>query len=292
MPVHFDEQDRTSVARQADVHIVLNVIDGGVVHKFQRTGHDMGGDDASDGLRGALHVRENRHHGLGRLGRHHELEDGLAGQRQRAFGGDEQFGKIVAVRAASTADAGGHGFARLGQDFKAEDIFLGGAVFQAAQAAGVFGDVAAEGGDGHGTGVRRIEEALRGDGGGELGGDDAGFDHGVQVFLVDFDDLVQALRQDDHGLVRVGNRAAAEVGARAAYGHGQAVGVAAFDQGAELFGGGGTQNEAGNDGRQHGGVVGVALPVRFAGEDVLFADEVFEFLDEGCAGHDFLRIRW
>ena len=185
-----------------------------------------------------------------------------------------------------------HQFAGVVIEFEAHDVIFGDAVFQATQAAGVFRDVAADGGDGLRTRIRGIEEALGSHGGGELGRHNAGLDDGEEVFFIDLDDLVQSLRQDDHGFVGVGHGPAAEVGPRAADGHGQTVGVAALNEGAELFGGGGAQDKAGNDRGQHGGIIGVALPVRFAGEDVLFADEVFEFLDEGCAGHDFLRIKW
>ena len=192
----------------------------------------------------------------------------------------------------SGAGAAFHQFAGVVIKFEAHDVIFGDAVFQAAQPAGVFRNVAADGGDGLRARIRGIEEALGSHGSGELGRHNAGLDDGEEVFFIDFDDLVQSLRQDDHGFVGIGHGSAAEVRSRAADGHGQAVGVAALNEGAELFRGGGAQDKAGNDRRQHGGVIGVALPVRFAGKDVLFADEVFKFLDEGCAGHGFLRIRW
>lgn len=158
VPVHFNEQDGRRVTRQTDIHVILNIVDGRVVHEFQRTGDNMRGDDPGDGLRGAFHFGENGHHGFGSLGRRHQFEDGLAGKCQRAFRGDEQFGEVVAVLAPPAASPGLHDFAGFGQDFKAHDIFFRGAVLQAAQPAGVLGDVAAHGGDGHGPGVGRIKQ--------------------------------------------------------------------------------------------------------------------------------------
>ena len=292
MAVHFDEEDGLRVAGKADLHVVLDEVDGHVVHEFQRTGQDVGGDDAGHGFGSLLHVVEHGHHGLGGLRRGHEFEDGAADHAEGAFGTHEQAAEVVAGRALDGAGAAFHQLAGVVIEFEAHDVIFGDAVFQAAQAAGVFRNVAADGGDGLRTRIRGIEEALGSHGGGELGRHNAGLDDGEEVFFIDLDDLVQSLRQDDHGFVGVGHGPAAEVGPRAADGHGQAVGVAALNESAELFGGGGAQDKAGNDRGQHGGIIGVALPVRFAGEDVLFADEVFEFLDEGCAGHDFLRIKW
>lgn len=64
----------------------------------------------------------------------------------------------------------------------------------------------ADGGDGLRTRIRGIEEALGSHGGGELGRHNAGLDDGEEVFFIDLDDLVQSLRQDDHGFVGVGAR--------------------------------------------------------------------------------------
>ena len=50
MAVHFDEEDGLRVAGKADLHIVLDEVDGHVVHEFQRTGQDVGGDDAGHGF--------------------------------------------------------------------------------------------------------------------------------------------------------------------------------------------------------------------------------------------------
>lgn len=45
VPVHFNEQDGRRVTRQTDIHVILNIVDGRVVHEFQRTGDNMRGDD-------------------------------------------------------------------------------------------------------------------------------------------------------------------------------------------------------------------------------------------------------
>ena len=48
--VHLDEQHGPGITGEADFHVVFNVVDRGMVKKFQRTGHHMGRDDPGDGL--------------------------------------------------------------------------------------------------------------------------------------------------------------------------------------------------------------------------------------------------
>ncbi len=68
MTVGLHQQNRGSVAWQADGRIVLDAVDGHSVEKLQRTGNDPGGDDGRDGLGGILHAIEDRQQRLGRGG--------------------------------------------------------------------------------------------------------------------------------------------------------------------------------------------------------------------------------
>ena len=169
-------------------------------------------------------------------------------------------------------------------EIHAHDVVLGHAVLQAAQASGVFGHVAAQGGNGLGARVRGIEQAAFGDLCCELGGDHAGFDHGVHVFLVDFDDTVQAVGQDHHA-AGMGNGAAGEVGTRSAHSQGQAVLVAQPGDLAQGFAGFGPDDQGGHDGVEDGCIVGIRVAVGFAGHDVLGSGDGFKILDELFGTH-------
>ena len=280
MPVHFNEQDGRRVTRQTDIHVILNIVDGRVVHEFQRTGDNMRGDDPGDGLRGAFHFGENGHHGFGSLGRRHQFKDGLAGKCQRAFRGDEQFGEVVAVLAPPAASPGLHDFAGFGQDFKAHDIFFRGAVLQAAQPAGVLGDVAAHGGDGHGPGVGRIKQPSGRHCGRKVTGYHAGLNHRIHLFLIDFENPVQAVGQDNDSVGTVGDGPAAQVRPGTADSDGDAFLIAFLDQRPKLVRACGTDDKARNDRRQDCRVIRVVLAIRLARQDILPADDLLDFLNE------------
>ncbi len=126
----------------------------------------------------------------------------------------------------------------------------GEAVLEAVGSAGVFGDVAADGADGLGAGVGRVEEAVWGDGGGDVGVDDAGLDGDLLVGEVDVEDAVHAGEADDDG-AGGGKRSAAESGAGSAGDEGDVVLRADADDGLDLLGaareddGGGRDAEGG-----------------------------------------------
>ena len=183
------------------------------------------------------------------------------------------------AREARGGGASLHQVAFIVVEFQTHDVVLGHAVLQAAQTAGVFGNVAGQRGDGHGTGIGRIEEALGLHGGGELGGDHAGLHHGVQVFAVDFENLLQAVGQTDGAVHGVRHGSAGKVGTGAPHGDGKSGLVAEADDFTDLFRLGRTQNQRRYLGGQHGAVVGVALPVGFAGEHVFGTKQSTQVFD-------------
>ena len=111
-----------------------------------------------------------------------------------------------AARAEPDEFAGGK------DDLAAENVRGGEAVLEAVRAAGVFGDVAADGADDLRGGIGRVEEAVRLRRLGDLGVDDAGFDDDALVGDVDGEDAVHAGEADDDA-AGGGQRAAAEAGA-------------------------------------------------------------------------------
>ena len=239
----------------------------------------MSGDDAGHGVTGVLHVGKFGGESLGGLGRRNELEDSLADDAHAAFGGHHEAGEVEAGDALDGAGAGLHQVALVVIELEAHDVVLGDAVLQAAETTSVFGDVASDGGNGHGTGIRRIEEALFGHGGGELGGDDTGFDHSVEVFGVDLEDAVQSVGQDDDAVFSIRHSAAGQVGAGTADGDGNASFVAEADDVAELLGLGGTDDESRSRRRQNGAVIGIAGAVGFGSEDVFGTKQSFQVFD-------------
>ena len=211
----------------------------------------MGRNDPGHGLGGVLHVVEDRHKGLGGLGRRHQLENGLGNDAQCALGLDQHARQIVAGDAFHRTRAGFDHLARGVEKFDAHEVILGHAVLEAAQAARVLGDIAADGGHGLGARIRRIEEIFLGHGGGEVSGDHARFHHSVEVIGIDLQDAVQAGGQDHHGIAVVRNGAAGQVGARAAHGHGNAVVIKFLDAEAQLLGGRGPEHHRRNHGFKH-----------------------------------------
>ena len=277
--VHFDEQHGGGVNGQAALLVGFDHLQGVLVEQFEGAGQNVGGDDTGHGVTGILHVGEFGGESLGGLGRRNELEDSLADDAHAAFGGHHEAGEVEAGDALHGTGAGLHQVALVVIELEAHDVVLGDAVLQAAQTASVLGDVAGDGGNGHGAGIRRIEEALGFHGGGELGGDDTRFDHGIEIFGVDLKDAVQGVGEDDDAVFNVRHSAAGKVGTSTADGDGQTGFVAEADDVAELLGLGGTDNEAGSLGGQHGTVIGIAGAVGFRSEDVFGAKQGFQVFD-------------
>ena len=208
VPVHFNQQNSASFTRQASLGVVVHAHDGVVVQKFKSTGHNVGGNNAGHSFGGVLHFVEYGHKSLGGLGRGHKFENGLGNDAQRAFGLHQHAGQVVARDALDRARTGFDDLARGVKKFNAHEVILGDAVLEAAQAASVFGNVAADGGYSLRTRIRGIEKIFLGDFSGELGGDDARFNYGIKVVGVDFNDAVKTVRQDDNCVGIVGDGAA------------------------------------------------------------------------------------
>jgi len=141
-----------------------------------------------------------------------EAHGHLRQNSERAFAADEDVAQGIAGDVLHAFVARGDRRA-VGQDAgDPHDVVARHAVFEAAQAAGVFRHVAADRGDRLGTGVGGIEEALRGDGVEEVEGDDARLDRCRKVFLVDLQDAVHPGHADDHAALD-GGAAAGKSGA-------------------------------------------------------------------------------
>ena len=82
-------------------------------------------------------------------------------------------------------------------DFKAQDIVAGHSILEAARAAGVGGNISAEGAIGAAGRVRRIKEANFFDCILQILGFDSGLDNGNKIAAVNFLNLLHALERND-----------------------------------------------------------------------------------------------
>src|SRR5262249_35579177 len=120
-----------------------------------------------------------------------ELDGDFGDESQRAFGADEEAGEIVgagvALLAADADDVS------VGEDeFEGGDVIGGDAAGERMRAAGVFGDVAADGGGFLARWIRREVEAGVFDGAGDVEIYDARLDDGALIFEIEFEDAVHA----------------------------------------------------------------------------------------------------
>ena len=220
-------------------------LDGEAVHDLHGGGELAGGDDVGDGLGGGGDGVEGGEDDLHGLGLAHDAEGHLGGDAECAFGADEDAEQIVAGGVGGLA-AEGDDLAGGKDDGHLEDVGGGEAVLEAVGSAGVLGDVAADGADGLRAGVGRVEEALRGDGGGDVGVDDAGLHGDLLVGEIDVEDAVHAGEADDDGAFG-GERSAAEAGACAARDEGDVVLRADADDGLYLLGAARQDDGGGHD---------------------------------------------
>ena len=211
-------------------------------------------------------------HGFGALD---DAENHFGGDAERAFGADENAEEIVAgsvERFSAEVDERAVGE----NDFEAEDVRGGEAVFEAMRAAGIFGDVAADAARGLRRGIGRVEIALRLDAGGDVEIDDAGLDDDAGVGEIDFEDAVHAREADDDAVFD-GHRAAAEAGAGAAGDERNFFAMAEAEDGLDFGGGVGEK-----DGARHGAEIGESVAfvgVEFVGrsDEVAGANDGAEF---------------
>ena len=197
MTVDLDEEDRVSVRRQADVHEVLDRADRRVIEDLERRRDDLRGDDARDGASRILDRIEDRDHALRLLRRGNELQESLRDDAERAFRAGEELRHVVARDVLDVLAARMQHIAVREDDFETLHIVLRDAVLEAAQAARVLRDRAAEARRLDRARIGRIDEAELRDVVVDVLHDDARFDLGDEVFEIDVDDLLEAEHRED-----------------------------------------------------------------------------------------------
>ena len=96
------------------------------------------------------------------------LQQHFGDDAERAFGADENIFERITGDIFHALVAGPHHFAVGQNDFQAHDVIARDAVFQSAQAAGIFRDIAADGGNFHRARIGRIKQTRRVRGVGDL----------------------------------------------------------------------------------------------------------------------------
>ena len=144
MAVGFHQQHSLAVGRQADVRVVLDAARGHAIEELQRARDDARRDDRRDGFRRVLDRVVQREHRPARRRPRHELEQHFGDDAERAFRANKQIlervsGDVLHARAAQPRDS-----TVSEHDLESHHVVARHAVLQAAQAAGVLGDVAAD----------------------------------------------------------------------------------------------------------------------------------------------------
>ena len=177
LALQFDDQQRGGVARIAGVHRRLGRLDGQRIHDLHGAGQQAGGHDLRHRVARGRQRRVGGQHGAiaFRLGQQPQRD--LQRDAKEPLRPDKEAGQIRPDALQAVAAELDH-FAVGQHGLDAQHVVGGHAVFQTVRAAGVEGDVAADGADQLAGRVGRIVETVRGHGAGDIQIDHARFNHG------------------------------------------------------------------------------------------------------------------
>ena len=150
--VDFHDEHRAGVEREAEVERRLDRLQDQLIEHLQGAGNDAGADDVADRVGGVVDRLEDAEQRAIRLRVARDAHPHFGDDAERPFAADDDAGQVVAGivlgRAAGVDDAA------VGQhQLDAEDVVDRDAVLERVRAAGVGGDVAA---DGAGPLARRV----------------------------------------------------------------------------------------------------------------------------------------
>ena len=212
--VGFGQQDRLGFQVVAGVHDLLHGARGELVHHLEARGHDARADHARDRFARALDRRERRHDHLGGLRFRQELHGHFQDHGEEPLGPRHQREEVVARRIERLRPDLEH--VALARDrAHARDVVDREAVLEAMHAAGILGDVAADGAGDLARRVGRVIEAVRPGLLRDAQVRDAGLHARLAAEEVDGEDAVE-LRERHQDAVGERQRAARKAGSRAA----------------------------------------------------------------------------
>ena len=139
----LDDQHGFGIQRVAGVGEGLAGVDAGFVHEFEGDRNDAGGDDGVDGRTRDFGAVEGGEHGAGAFGAAEDADGDLGDQAELAFGAGDEAEPVVAG-GVEVGAADGDDLTLDGDEFQAEEVVGGDAVFQAVGAAGIHHHVAAD----------------------------------------------------------------------------------------------------------------------------------------------------
>ncbi len=147
MPVGFHEENGFTIEGEADASKLFDAADGVAVEELEGAGDDSGRDDAGDGFGGVFHAGERGQHGAARGWAWDEAQQDFGDDAEEPFGADEDVfhGKSSDIFDATGAEAGDGSVHEY--DFDGHDIVACDSVLEAAESAGIFAYVAADGAD-------------------------------------------------------------------------------------------------------------------------------------------------
>src|SRR3954466_9353735 len=217
--VDLREQESSRVGLQAEVLPVLDRLQGGPVEQFQRDRGEPPASAQRHRLAGVDERPEGTDDGPGRADRRGaQPQRHLGDDPEGALRTDHEAGQVVAGHPLRGAPAHAHGRAVVpgraaDNRLQAEHVVAGDPVFEAAQATGVRGDIAADRGPRRAGRVGRVPEAVLGDRGLQVVVHHSGFHHRDQVVGVDLEDAVHP-RQVEHEAAVDGVGPAGQSGSR------------------------------------------------------------------------------
>src|ERR687890_1597136 len=247
--IQLDYEHRAGVG-QAWMHGRLDGLHGQAVHHLDGGRDYTLADDPRDRTAGPLGILEAGQQGSDRLRDAAKAECDPGCDTQRPLRADESAEQVVArcIRRPATPDVRHRAIRQ--HDLCAHHVVCGKAVLQAVDAAGVLGQVAADGGDDLAGRVWGVVVALVGDLLAHPHVDDARLDHDALVRDVHLKNLAHPGEHDQNArLDRQGP--AREAGPRAAGNKGNSLIVAELDYPLDVFAGLGEDDEVGDDAVVH-----------------------------------------
>ena len=241
LAVDLDEQMRVAFRQARRAEMLARGLEREAISHLQRGGKEAAAKHALDAGGGDARVAERggEHRAGGRRGK--EPQRDLGDEAEQALRADEDADEVEAAFIFHRAAAGADQRAVGERDLQAEHVVAGDAVLQAARAAGIGGDVAAERAFLEAGRVGRIKKSELERQGLEFTGDDARLHHGHTVRGRNFQHAIHAREGDDDAAPA--RHAAADVAAtRSARGDGNLARVREFQQRRDLLRAAGKSN--------------------------------------------------
>ncbi len=197
--IGLDQEHRRGIAIEPELVGVVHGHDRFVVHELERHRDDSRPGHRRHGLAGRLERAEEREHRGAGSRQWSEAEGRLGDDPEGALRAHEQVRQRVARGVLDVAAAGPDHRAVGEHHLESQHPVAGLAVLHAAQPAGIGAEIAADRALLVARGVRRVEQALGGDGLLELRVDHARLGDDAQVVTVDLEDRVHARDRDRQG---------------------------------------------------------------------------------------------